>query len=185
MSTILVTGASGFLGRQCLPALLQRDFEIHAVCFHSAPFDDERFRWHRVDLLNEHQTKGLIRKVQPTHLLHLAWTTQPASFWTSEDNTRWVSASIQLLRHFHHCGGRRVVMGGTCAEYDWDYGYCREAVTPLAPSTLYGACKRAVHLVLDRYSYQEGLSAAWARLFLCTAPMDIQPRCRLLLSDRS
>ena len=45
-------------------------------------------------------------------------------------------------------GGKRVVMAGTCAEYDWRYGYCSENITPLVPSSLYGTCKSALQNLL-------------------------------------
>ena len=56
-------------------------------------------------------------------------------------------------------------MAGSCAEYDWRYGYCSEATTPLAPTTLYGICKYSLQLMLSAFSKQAGLSAAWGRIF--------------------
>jgi nucleoside-diphosphate-sugar epimerase len=90
----------------------------------------------------------------------------------SVENVRWVQASINLLQEFAKHGGQRVVMAGSCAEYDWRYGYCSEAITPLAPATLYGACKHALQLVLLSFSKQKGLSAAWARIFFLFGPYE-------------
>ncbi len=59
------------------------------------------------------------REVQPTHLLHFAWIATPGVYWDSAENFRWVSAGERLLRSFRAHGGRRVVMAGSCAEYDW------------------------------------------------------------------
>ena len=61
-------------------------------------------------------------------------------------------------------------MAGTCAEYDWQYGYCSEQVTPLAPATLYGTCKHSLQIVLDSFARQTGLSAAWGRIFFLYGP---------------
>jgi len=71
-------------------------------------------------------------------------------------------------------------MAGTCAEYDWKYGYCSEEATPLAPSTLYGACKNATQHVLKEYSKVTGLSSAWGRIFFLYGPFE-NP-CRLVPS---
>jgi nucleoside-diphosphate-sugar epimerase len=57
-------------------------------------------------------------------------------------------------------------MTGSCAEYDWSYeGYFDEALTPLAPRSLYGVCKNALRMVLESYSREAGMSAAWGRIF--------------------
>lgn len=113
---------------------------------------------------------ALIAEVQPSHLLHFAWYTVPGKYWTSTENLRWVQASIGLLQEFVRHGGQRVVMAGTCAEYDWRYGYCSEAVTPLAPTTLYGICKHSLQLMLAAFSRQAGLSMAWGRIFFLFGP---------------
>ncbi len=78
------------------------------------------------DLLDGRETEAVLSRVQPTHLLHFAWYTVPGRYWTAPDNLRWTEASLRLLRAFEAHGGRRVVMAGTCAEYDWRYGYCSE-----------------------------------------------------------
>jgi nucleoside-diphosphate-sugar epimerase len=102
--------------------------------------------------------------------MHLAWVTQPGVFATAPNNVDWLVASLQLMRAFHESGGQRIVMSGTCAEYDWSDGYCSEATTPLNPSTLYGRCKLAMQSTLDAYSRQTGLSSAWGRLFFIYGP---------------
>ena len=74
-------------------------------------------------------------------------------------------ASLALLKAFGEQGGERVVMAGTCAEYDWGQGLCLESVTPRKPSTVYGTCKNALQEILSIYSNQFGLSSAWGRIF--------------------
>jgi len=103
-------------------------------------------------------------------LLHLAWYTQPRAYWTSLENIRWVQASLGLLQAFVAHGGRRVVMAGSCAEYDWSYGYCTEHITPLRPATLYGKAKHTLQLLEDAFADQVQISAAWGRLFFLYGP---------------
>ena len=61
-------------------------------------------------------------------------------------------------------------MTGSCAEYDWNYGWCREDLTPLKPATLYGQCKAALLATLEGYAKQVGLSWGWGRLFFMYGP---------------
>jgi nucleoside-diphosphate-sugar epimerase len=61
-------------------------------------------------------------------------------------------------------------MAGTCAEYDWQYGYCSEGVTPRNPCTPYSVCKNAAQEVLASFASSGGLSTAWGRVFFLYGP---------------
>ena len=172
MKRILVTGARGFIGRHCLPLLVARGYEVHAVSSQRITANASDVYWYQADLLDPSQVLALVTKVRAGHLLHLAWYTVPGKYWTSPKNLRWVQASVSLLQEFVAHGGQRVVMAGSCAEYDWRYGYCSEAVTPLAPRTLYGTCKHSLQLVLSAFAKQTGLSAAWGRIFFLFGPYE-------------
>jgi len=188
MKRVLVTGAGGFIGRQCLDILAERDFEVHAVELEigdaplfrsgnsSQPNGCVRNRgaspisWHEADLLDEGRVAKLLADVKPSHLLHLAWYAKPGEYWTSPKNLHWVRASLALVEQFVASGGRRAVMAGTCAEYDWSGGLCIENETPLAPQGLYGACKHALQVAAGAYAAEVGLSLAWGRVFFLYGP---------------
>jgi nucleoside-diphosphate-sugar epimerase len=165
---VLLTGASGFIGRHALAPLLAKGYEVHTVS--SRPVAGDMVHHHAMDLLDEPAVARLLAEVKPTHLLHFAWYVEAGKFWTSPQNIRWLEASLALLRHFREQGGTRAVMAGTCAEYDWNHGFCSEAVTPLRPATAYGTCKDALREALCAVSAGEGLSAAWGRIFFLYGP---------------
>jgi nucleoside-diphosphate-sugar epimerase len=176
MKRVLLTGATGFIGRHCVPALVARGYEVHTVSPNAAGEDVDRGHHHQADLLKHAEVSALLAEVQPTHLLHCAWYAVPGTYWSAPENFRWVEASLHLWQTFAACGGRRALGVGTCAEYDWRYGYCSEQLTPLNPATTYGVCKHALQLMLDALSRQTGLSAAWGRLFFLYGPAEHHER---------
>ena len=168
MKRLLFTGAGGFIGRRAVPYLLERGFEVHAVDVR--PNDVAGCTVHTANLLDPSDIKRVISTVRPTHLLHLAWYVEHGKFWTSPDNTRWVEASIALLREFANHAGWRVVTAGTCAEYETGHEVCAEDETPCRPATLYGACKYALSVLQAAMCRQMDVSSAWARVFFLYGP---------------
>jgi nucleoside-diphosphate-sugar epimerase len=169
---VLVTGASGFIGRGTLSALRAKGFEVHAVSSRATGAEAlEGVHWERADLLSETAAAELVGRLAPTDLLHLAWYAEPGAFWRSPENVRWVEASLRLLRAFAGAGGRRAVIAGSCAEYAWSSRVrCVERETPCRPATLYGASKHALYLIAERFAEEAGVSLAVGRVFFVFGP---------------
>lgn len=172
MKRVLLTGASGFIGWHSLASLLASGYEIHAISLHPPRKKLPDIAWYQVNLLDLDQASELVAQIRPTHLLHFAWYSTPGKYWTSLENVQWIQASLNLMRSFAQSGGQRLVMAGSCAEYDWQSGYCSEAVTALAPTTLYGVSKHSLQLILAAFAKQTGLSSAWGRLFFLFGPRE-------------
>ncbi len=170
---VLITGGTGFLGRPAAWEALAAGAEVH-VAARSRPTDPPPgLTVHRLDLFDRTTTRELLDAVRPTHLVHLAWVTTPGAYWTSPDNREWVTASHRLVTHFASSGGRRAVLAGTCAEYDWTAGgRCYESGTSLRPATLYGACKHHLRELAEQVAADTRLSVAWARLFFLYGPRE-------------
>ena len=124
---VLVTGASGFIGRHVLAPLIARGFEVHAIrSGHGRPADaPPDVQWHVADLLDVTAATRLVADVRPTDLLHLAWYAVPGLFWTAAENAEWARASAALADAVIAHGGERLVGAGTCAEYQLVVGHVR------------------------------------------------------------
>jgi nucleoside-diphosphate-sugar epimerase len=174
---VLVTGATGLIGRNSLPVLLRTGYEVHAVSGSPKTQDaDGAIHWHCANLLRPDEVVALVQKVKPSHLFHLAWYAIPGKFWTASENLDWVQATVALMRVFRDQGGQRFVGAGSCAEYDWTFDHCQEASTPCRPATLYGAAKYSTQLLLDAWSRQTGTSSAWGRVFFLYGPGEYPSR---------
>ncbi len=170
MKKILLTGASGFIGHHCLDPLLARGYEVHAVSSKPHESDSRGIRWHSADLLEAGRAAALVGEVKPTHLLHLAWFVVPGKLITSPENFAWVRSSFDLVQQFAEQGGKRLTVCGSGYEYDWNYGYCSEKLTPAVPNTVYGSSKQALNLLVQSFASQAALSAAWGRVFFLYGP---------------
>ncbi|HLP43069.1 MAG TPA: NAD(P)-dependent oxidoreductase [Fibrobacteria bacterium] len=171
--TVLVTGATGLIGRQALAPLKARGYRVHALARAIPDSADREVTWHAVDLLagGGVEAAEAARTVKASHLLHLAWYAEPGKFWSSPENLAWVGASLALARAFVEAGGRRLVAAGSCAEYDWSGTVpLNETATPLLPRTLYGAAKHSLRLLLEAYAREARVSLAWGRVFLLYGP---------------
>lgn len=172
---VLVTGATGFIGRHVLAPLRERGFDVHAVARTPPAGDGEHVGWHEADLL--HDPTGVVEDVRPTHLVHLAWYAEHGRFWTARENAHWVAATVRLVEAFGAAGGQRAVLTGTCAEYDWAHaGRPLAETAPLAPATVYGISKDATRRACEPLVPE----LAWGRVFFLHGPRE-DPR-RLVAS---
>jgi nucleoside-diphosphate-sugar epimerase len=164
-SKVLITGATGFIGANCIAPLRRIGYRVVATYRNTRPEEHDGVEWINADLLEVGTPQALVRDTRPDCLLHLAWYVEPGAAIESPINLQWMESSLALLREFRDAGGKRCVFAGTCYEYDWRYGYCSESLTPVVPNTLYGSVKAGLACTVLAYARAVGLSAAWGRLF--------------------
>ena len=171
MKTVFLTGASGFIGSNAIKLLLDMGYKVFAVSSKSNVGRFPGVEWIQLDLLDGRAAKNAILRLRPTHFLHLAWYAEPPFFWESDQNLLWLESSLDLFKGFIESGGRRAVIAGTCAEYQWSgAGKCSEEATPCLPNSLYGRAKYSLFLLAQKLSALAGISFAWGRLFHLYGP---------------
>ncbi|MEH2502793.1 nucleoside-diphosphate-sugar epimerase [Bradyrhizobium sp. AZCC 1578] len=183
---VIVTGASGFIGRQAVAALHALGHSVIAVGRGSPPSDD--CQWIKADLLAPGGVEAIANSASADVLLHLAWTTRHGLYWNDLVNLEWLSATVELVTALAKRGTRRVCVAGTCFEYDWPEDRdCDEVHTNTATHTLYDAAKSSCNRVLAQITRQMGVSFSWARLFYLYGPAEHPERlvasvCRAVLA---
>jgi nucleoside-diphosphate-sugar epimerase len=164
---IVLTGATGFVGRQILRVLLDRGLPVRVIVRDESRLEDVPAGLdvvHTPDLFTEtpDRLESLVDGAEA--LVHAAWYAEPGKYLASPLNLSCLTGTLNLARAFAAVGGNRFVGIGTCAEYDTTAGLLATD-TPLAPTTLYAACKASAGLTLQRFLEGEDISFAWCRIF--------------------
>ncbi|MFM2355225.1 MAG: hypothetical protein RLZZ528_961 [Pseudomonadota bacterium] len=172
-SHVIVTGASGLIGRATVAALAAGGHRVTALSRRGAPVPgaDSVIA---CDLLDPAATGRAVSAAAASHLVHLAWA-DGRDRWTSPDNDRFAAALPGLLAAFAAAGGRRALCAGSCAEYDWSAMPLSET-TPLRPASPYGRAKARAFALATDSAMALGLSLAWARPFFVYGPGEPQGR---------
>jgi dTDP-6-deoxy-L-talose 4-dehydrogenase (NAD+) len=163
---VLVTGATGFVGRHLVAALLARGCEIRAVARNaetaqSMPWiNDVEFvsaDIHASDLDVAALTAGI------DALVHLAWPGLPnyRALFHFEHN---LMADYRFIKSAVEAGVQQVLVTGTCFEYGMQSGPLSESTEP-QPCNPYGLAKHTLHLFLQNLQQQQPFTLQWARLF--------------------
>jgi nucleoside-diphosphate-sugar epimerase len=160
---VLLTGASGFIGHYVLLQLEKKGI-FPVVVGRTCPIGFKG-EFIEVDLLRSGDCRDFTQHVGASHLIHLAWFTEHGKYWNSPLNFRWGEASVRLVEAFCEAGGQKVVMAGTCAEYDWTSGYCREDSTELNPVSIYGVAKDSTRRLISSLCDSQKIAFAWGRIF--------------------
>jgi nucleoside-diphosphate-sugar epimerase len=169
MKRVLVTGASGFIGRALVPVLLDRGFEVHGVARAPQPAT-AGVTWYVADLLTEAGRAHTLSAAQPTHLAHLAWEARPGRYREDPVNRLWADASIDLLARAKAYGIERILGIGSCLEYGPQRELCEERASRCHPTTLYGQAK------LSTAEAYVAAGAAWGRVFFPFGPHEPEER---------
>lgn len=178
MEKVVVTGASGFIGKHTIPFLKKQNFDIHALSSSKKNIDnpDNDVSWHSIDIFDFKKVSEFCKELGASNLLHMAWYGGDKDRMTSSMNVNWVEASLHLIRQFVENDGKRIVMAGSCTEYDWKYGYCTENITPEKPQSLYGECKSSVNRIVEKYAEKNDIRYANARIFFVYGPHEQEQR---------
>jgi len=164
--TVLVTGASGFVGRHLVAALLARGCQVRAVARRQAParalpwFD--RVGFVAADIHDPRtDVAALCEGVDA--LVHLAWPGLPnyQGLFHLEHN---LMADYRFIKHAVEAGVGQVQVTGTCFEYGMQSGPLSETLE-CRPANAYGLAKHSLHLFLDTLRQQVPFTLQWARLF--------------------
>jgi len=173
--TVLVIGASGFIGRATTASLANQPVKI--VGTGRRTDEDSSVSWLKVDATSLNAMTECLETHRPTHLIMLAWPTDVGTRDRAVFSP-WLENTVPLMRAFAANGGQRFIGVGSCMEYDWETPGPLSEATPLNPGTEYGRSKVAAYEQVSAEANTSGLSWAWARPVFLYGPRE--PRRRLI-----
>lgn len=169
MTRVVITGATGFIGRQIVRALDVDGIALMPVV--RAGKEDLLSGVRHVerviatpDLFSEDEAWWEAQCQSTDLIIHAAWYTEPGKYQQSALNMDCLVGSLRLARGAAKAGVKRLVGIGTCAEYDQSNGTLT-VTTALKPLTPYAATKAALFLALSQWLPTQSVSFAWCRLF--------------------
>ena len=161
---VAVTGASGFVGRHVLTALLEHGIEIVAVTRDVARIAGLNESVCIVEMDIAHPVLDCFDRLgRPDVLIHLAWDGLPnyKELFHFEKN---LFESYFFIKKMIEGGLRHLSVIGTCLEYGMKEG-CLTEDMPTAPCTSYGLAKDTLRKFIEVLAQKYSFDWKWIRLF--------------------
>jgi len=166
---MLITGASGFVGRKIMLGLNKNNLHLTAVVrqISKSTNSDQQLVDVIVPSRNlfqetsewwEHNLRGV------DTVIHVAWYAEPGKYLYSQANFECLQGTLSLAKGAANAGVRRFIGIGTCLEYNLQGGLL-SIETPLNPTTPYAATKAAAFFALSQLLSNHGTEFLWCRLF--------------------
>ena len=166
---VLITGGTGFIGRNVVNELINRGYEVHSLVYPPfAPEQDGLFQY-EMNLMDSDAVEEFLQAHNFENLIHLAWYVGKGCH-NADENLDWTIATLYLLKSFQKYGGKKFLGAGTISEYEYKYGYLLEDYTPASPGTLYGESKNSVYKIAGSFCKKYGMDFKWPRIFNLYGP---------------
>lgn len=161
---VLVTGASGFVGRHVINELISKDICVYAVTRERAKLKDLPDKVKIIELnLNNTDSNIFNNLGRPNILIHLAWSGLP-NYNSLHHFDRELNIQYKFLQQMLEQGLKNLVVSGTCFEYGLQSGPLSED-SETKPVTSYGFAKDTLRKQLEFFKAINQFNLIWIRFF--------------------
>ena len=178
---IIVTGATGLIGRQLMPQLISYYLNANFIIIsRSVKIDflknEKNITIINLDILNSssQEIENVYKKFNPELFIHLAWYTHHSDYLTSNINLDWISKTKMLINAFYKNGGVKFFGLGSCIEYDWssESPFDINKTQLSGNNTVYGNAKIEIYNFLKKINKP----FIWFRIFFVFGPNQSESR---------
>lgn len=169
---VLVTGATGAIGREVVSALSQQGkASLYTTSAHDYVWKNKEAQHIKCNLLDADERFNLLSSVKPDCLIHLAWGKFGSKVNNSEHHLLWLQGSIELASLFGKFGGKRFIGCGSLHEYAPVNTERFEDSTPVcSTNNVYCSTKLALCFGLSGIAKIHNFSWVWPRLSYVIGP---------------
>ena len=177
---ILITGGTGFVGRQVLRHIANLDVSVTLIVragklhsFKETPAVNIVIETNDLFAESTSWWANVFQGVDT--VIHLAWDVEHGKYLQSLRNLDCLQGTLAMAKGAVSAGVRRIIGIGTCFEYD--LSHCLLSIdTPLKPLTPYAGAKAATYNVLSNWLPSQNVEFAWCRLFYLYGPGEDERR---------
>lgn len=168
MKTILVTGATGFIGNYVVEELLKEGFTVIASSAHKEKAINKNWFnkviYKSLDFSSFDNNKNYYDYfLRPDLLIHLAWKGLP-NYKNEFHITENLPIHTQFLKNILDNGLTDLTVTGTCFEYGMKEG-CLSEEMECDPVNSYAIAKNELRKYLEKYTLEKKVNFKWIRLF--------------------
>ncbi|MBP2630529.1 MAG: UDP-N-acetylglucosamine 4-epimerase [Firmicutes bacterium] len=163
--SVIVTGASGFIGYHLVNALLEQDIFVYAIIRPNSKNKERLYQFSNIKII-ELAMQDIVYLVDliQNHcdcFYHIAWEGERNNFQMQNKN---ITYTLDALETAIKIGCRRFICSGSQAEYGLQDQLITEEVLP-KPNTAYGSAKLSACYLSRFRAMQAGIEWIWTRIF--------------------
>jgi len=167
---VLITGATGFVGRQVYKWLISQKISVRIVARKEnveqivvSEYLESIVTTN--DMFAESEAWWAKVCIGVDTVIHLAWYVEQGKYLESVKNLDCVVGTLALAKGASSAGIRRFIGVGTCFEYDLTQAKNITVDAPLNPITVYAGAKVATYFSLNSWFSLRQIEFTWCRLF--------------------
>ena len=167
---VLITGASGFVGRPLAESLSKLGLDVLAIS-RSIPKNSnmEQISWLQADLSSKNSYATKVNQFSPQVVIHLAWQDIPDfSIEKSKLNLEQSLDFIHFISNLKSC--KKILFSGSCLEYNDFKGECFENNIIKDSKNHFTTAKNTLRKKAETICKNKSIIFAWFRIFYVYGP---------------
>tara|TARA_B100000767_G_scaffold59330_1_gene55093 strand:+ start:678 stop:1529 length:852 start_codon:yes stop_codon:yes gene_type:complete len=170
LKRILLTGATGFVGKQVLKRLSNQNVSIRII---SRNTQEKNFPAYK-NISEVIETKNFFTESSEWYedickdidiVIHVAWYAERGKYLESPINLECLAGTLKFAQSASKKGIKKFVGVGTCFEYDLNTINKLDTKAPLNPQHLYSISKASAFSLLAKFFHSQSAAFLWTRIF--------------------